>query len=87
MSRLKHLSALFNSLYVESEENIQQPVFIIMKDTMPLYRKIAEIYCDNLEVMLVSAQPHLKVDTIQIPKFIGFKHFTKIRHYNFERWL
>lgn len=55
MSRLKHLSALFNSLYIESEETIQQPVFIIMKDTMQLYRKMAEIYCDNLDVMLVSS--------------------------------
>ncbi|XP_030761642.1 importin-13 [Sitophilus oryzae] len=52
MSRMKVLSALFNSLYVASETNIEQPVFLIMKNTMPLYKTMAEKYCRNNEVIM-----------------------------------
>ncbi|KAL1494258.1 hypothetical protein ABEB36_009882 [Hypothenemus hampei] len=52
MSRIKILSALFNSLYIETEQPIEQPVYIIMKNTMSYYRQIAEIYYDNSELVL-----------------------------------
>ncbi|KAH1009274.1 importin-13 [Dendroctonus ponderosae] len=52
-TRLKILAALFNSLYVQSEDRLeQQPIFLIMKNTMSYYKKIAEMYSDNSEVIL-----------------------------------
>ncbi|XP_066144032.1 importin-13 [Euwallacea fornicatus] len=54
ISRLKLLSALFNSLYIEPEPgvSVEQPVYLIMKNTMSFYKKIAENYCDDMDVML-----------------------------------
>lgn len=49
------LSALLCSLHIEVEppETIQQPVLVVMENTMPLYKLIRERYCGNVEVMNV----------------------------------
>ncbi|KAG5892535.1 hypothetical protein JTB14_011124 [Gonioctena quinquepunctata] len=51
VTRLKVLSALFNSLHVESQENVDQPILVVMQNTMPLFRIIGEKYCRNENVM------------------------------------
>ncbi|XP_018575465.1 importin-13 [Anoplophora glabripennis] len=51
VTRLKILAALFSSLHVETQENIEQPILLLMQNTMPLYRIIGEKYCRNPEVM------------------------------------
>ncbi|KAJ8931893.1 hypothetical protein NQ314_015162 [Rhamnusium bicolor] len=51
VTRLKILAALFSSLHVETQENIEQPILVVMQNTMPLYRIIGEKYCRNPEVM------------------------------------
>ncbi|XP_060533437.1 importin-13 [Cylas formicarius] len=51
MTKLKILAALFGSLHVETDEKADQPIFVLMRTTMPLYRLIAERYCRNVEVM------------------------------------
>lgn len=55
LTRLKILCALYSSLHVEDEcENIEQPLLLVVKNTMPLYRIIGEKYCRNLDLMEVS---------------------------------
>ncbi|KAJ8920238.1 hypothetical protein NQ315_011899 [Exocentrus adspersus] len=51
VTRLKILGALFSSLHIESQENVEQPLLLVMQNTMPLYRTIGEKYCRNPEVM------------------------------------
>ncbi|KAF7279174.1 hypothetical protein GWI33_007585 [Rhynchophorus ferrugineus] len=50
-SRLKVLASLFYSLYVQSDVKIEQPVFVVMQNTMPIYNTIAEKYFNNNEVI------------------------------------
>lgn len=55
ITRLKLLTALVCSLHVEATppETVQQPVLVIMENTMQLYKQIAEKYCANAEVIEV----------------------------------
>lgn len=56
ITRLKLLTALVCSLHIEtnsSTEPIQQPVLVIIQNTMQIYKKIAEQYCNNVEVIEV----------------------------------
>lgn len=53
ITRLKLLTALVCSLRVDSEEQVQQPVLVIMQNTMSIYKQIAAKYCTNLEVIQV----------------------------------
>lgn len=55
ITRLKLLTALVCSLRVETNPNemVQQPVLVIIQNTMPIYKKIAEKYCGNSEVIEV----------------------------------
>lgn len=54
-TRLKLLTALVCSLHIDTKppEVVQQPVLVIMQNTMAIYKKIAEKYCHNHEVIEV----------------------------------
>lgn len=54
VTRLRILGSLFSSLHVETTETIDQPILVVMQNTMPLYRLIGEKYCRNLEIIEVS---------------------------------
>ncbi|CAH1099739.1 unnamed protein product [Psylliodes chrysocephalus] len=52
ITRLKLIAALFSSLHIEDEEKkVEQPIFVVMQKMMPLFRRIGEKYCRNIEVM------------------------------------
>nr|CAH7738201.1 unnamed protein product [Callosobruchus chinensis] len=51
VTRLSILVSLFISLHVETEEKVEQPLLVVMQNTMPLYRIIGEKYCRNPDVM------------------------------------
>ncbi|KAL3269998.1 hypothetical protein HHI36_009055 [Cryptolaemus montrouzieri] len=53
VTKLRILATLYSSMYVKlPDANVaEQPVLIIMQNTMPLYRAIGEIYYEDLEVM------------------------------------
>lgn len=56
MTRLKILAALFSSLHVQSEEKIQQPLLVIVQNTMPLYTIIGKKYSIISEVIEVTCE-------------------------------
>ncbi|RZC40401.1 importin-13, partial [Asbolus verrucosus] len=53
ITRLKVLSALFNSLCVKKNQTqiLEQPSVLVMQNTMPLYKVIGEKYCTSNDVM------------------------------------
>lgn len=54
VTRLRILGSLFSSLHVKTTETIDQPILVVMQNTMPLYRQIGEKYCRNSEIIEVS---------------------------------
>lgn len=53
VTRLRILGSLFSSLHVKTTEKIDQPILVVMQNTMPLYRLIGEKYCRNSEIIEV----------------------------------
>ncbi|XP_074028652.1 importin-13-like protein cdm isoform X2 [Leptinotarsa decemlineata] len=52
MTRLKLVSALFSSLYIENKEAGQeQPVLVVMQKTMPLFQMIAEKHRWSIDII------------------------------------
>lgn len=68
VTRLRILGSLFNSLHVETTEQIDQPILLVMQNTMPLYRIIGEKYCTNLEIIEVSISTHETLKKMNIVK-------------------
>lgn len=57
VTRLKIISALFVSLHVEDKatSGVEQPLLVLGKNTMGVYTAIGTKYCNNTEVVDVSA--------------------------------
>lgn len=68
ITRLKLLTALVCSLHIEATppETVQQPVLVIMENTMPIYKTIAEKYRSNMEVIeVLSALLKFTISTLK----------------------
>lgn len=55
------LSALISTLHNKNTPSAQQPVLVVVQNTMPLYRLIGEKYCNNLEVIDVCQMNYMYV--------------------------
>lgn len=58
------ISTLFSSLNTDLDDDDQiedlqnvQPVLIVMQKTMPIFRRIAELWVEELDVLEVSLEP------------------------------
>ncbi|CAH0554758.1 unnamed protein product [Brassicogethes aeneus] len=50
-SKLRLISALFSSLHIDSQEKIEQPILLVMKNTIPIFKLISDKYYNNGDVM------------------------------------
>lgn len=59
--RLNMISTLFSSLNTDVDEELKevhnvQPVLLVMEKTMPIFRLIAELWVEELDVLEVRAK-------------------------------